>query len=68
MTNRATLEEMVLDLARRVARLEGASRVYGPIEAKPATGDAATLAKVFGHSGPFGEDGALLAVGYSESQ
>jgi hypothetical protein len=28
----------------------------------------ATLAKVFGHGGPFGEDGALLAQGYSECQ
>lgn len=31
-------------------------------------GSGATLAKVFGHGGPFGEDGALLAVGYSENQ
>lgn len=33
-----------------------------------AVGSGATLAKVFGHGGPFGEDGALLAQGYSENQ
>jgi hypothetical protein len=132
MIEKATLEEKIEDLSRRLSRLESnVVRNYGPITAEPATkplppagwpfpsvgatsrcgecgitlspvmgyvcarshcpsglggvsctvqsnmtteqhhvhvGSGATLAKVFGHGGPFGEDGALLAQGYSECQ